>query len=112
MIKKQIAEDVGAIEGRTYIINDKPSINKAFNDHQKAKGSTELRRGDRGFLMCTLLRTKVVKDWKPSRNDLSTFEDYELTQHVLKKGYSWLVVDSDALHLRKITRWTKVKLEY
>lgn len=101
MIKKHIAEDVGAIEGRSYNVYDNPCINKALNDVKKTQGTIKLRRGERGTTICTLLRRDVVQDWKPSRKDLSAFEDYELTQHVLKKGYSWLSVDSDAWHLRK-----------
>ena len=99
MIKRHIAKDVGAIDGRDYFVNYKPNLNKVINNYRKHVGDTEIQLGGRGCTVCTLMRTDVVKDWKPSRDDLSAFEDYELTQHVIKKGYRWLDVDSDALHL-------------
>ena len=34
-----------------------------------------------------LIRTELVKDWEPSRPDLSSWEDYEITQHILRKGF-------------------------
>jgi len=34
-----------------------------------------------------LIRTEAVRDWRPSRPDLSSWEDYDITQHILRKGY-------------------------
>jgi glycosyltransferase involved in cell wall biosynthesis len=52
-----------------------------------------LRRGlwwyVRGETTNVLIRREVVKDWKPLDN-LGAFEDFHLTQHVLRKGYKWV----------------------
>jgi hypothetical protein len=47
-----------------------------------------------------LIRTDLVRDWAPSSPRLETYEDYELTQHLRKKGYSWLEIPTNAYHLK------------
>ncbi|WP_069807894.1 glycosyltransferase family 2 protein [Vulcanisaeta thermophila] len=58
--------------------------------------SDVIRRGllflARGFTINTLIRREAVKDWKPDPR-LEAWDDYSLTQHVLAKGYLWIVVD-------------------
>ncbi len=46
----------------------------------------------RGFTFSTLVRKDIVVDWKPHPN-LGAFEDYSLTQHIINKGYLWVLVD-------------------
>jgi glycosyltransferase involved in cell wall biosynthesis len=46
----------------------------------------------RGFLFSTLIRLEAIKDWRPHPR-LGAFEDYVITQHVLSKGFKWMLVD-------------------
>ena len=46
----------------------------------------------RGFTINTLIRTEAVKDWKPNPY-MGAWDDYSITQHVINKGYKWLVMD-------------------
>jgi glycosyltransferase involved in cell wall biosynthesis len=61
-------------------------------------GPTEVSR--RASTHNALIRTDLVRDWAPSDPRLETYEDYELTQHVRGKGYSWLEIPTDAYHLK------------
>lgn len=56
-----------------------------------------LKLGERGFTHNTLMKTDLVKDWMPPE-DLSAWEDYDLTRHILKKGYSWMKVSTESGH--------------
>jgi glycosyltransferase involved in cell wall biosynthesis len=96
-VTAHVAEKVGAIDAYALILVPpywQEIFDKRFNELRPFK----LQPGQRGYTVCTLLRTDLVKDWKPSRNDLSACEDYELTQHILRKGYDWVRVPADALH--------------
>jgi glycosyltransferase involved in cell wall biosynthesis len=46
----------------------------------------------RGFLFSTLIKLEAIKDWKPHPR-LGAFDDYVITQHVLSKGFKWVLVD-------------------
>lgn len=46
----------------------------------------------RGCTHSTIVKTSVVKDWKPSTN-LSAYEDWMLLRHVVKKGYVWRIIN-------------------
>lgn len=97
--------DVGAIQGRMYIKGLGKEWDKDVNAFERSKGIQKLHLKERGYTHNTLIRTKLVKDWKPSRADLSAWEDYEITQHVLSKGYKWLVVPVEAYHHKS---WKKI----
>ena len=110
-LSKFIDEDVGAIQGimRNYGFGgdlDKELFLWELKNNKKIKS---LKIGERGFTHNTLIRTDLVRDWKPSRKDLSAFEDYELTQHILNKGFKWLIIPNfRALHYKTLLEvWTK-----
>jgi glycosyltransferase involved in cell wall biosynthesis len=87
--------DVGAVQGTLLIKGLGKVWDNALNKSKRR--IYELHLGQRGFLHNTLIRTELVRDWNPPP-DLSAFEDYHLTQHVLKKGYRWIVVPTDSYH--------------
>jgi glycosyltransferase involved in cell wall biosynthesis len=87
--------DVGAVQGTLLIKGLGKIWDNALNKSKKRV--YELHLGQRGFLHNTLIKTELVRDWNPPL-DLSAFEDYHLTQHVLKKGYRWIVVPTDSYH--------------
>lgn len=47
----------------------------------------------RGHLGNTLVKTDIVKDWKPSPF-LCACEDYDLMKHIINKGYVWRMVNN------------------
>ncbi len=52
-----------------------------------------LQYGERTFgLWNALCRTNVFHDWRPSTPELSSWEDYELGMHALKKGFDWITI--------------------
>jgi len=97
-ITSHIKPKVGAIAGREQIVGLGKKWDDELNAFRWSKGTRELKIGERGTTVNTLIRTDLVKDWKPSRPDLSAWEDYEITQHILKKGYKWLEVNAHATH--------------
>jgi len=99
-IRSFIGEDVGAVQGIGYVTGLGEKWDEDLNAYRVSTHIRELRLGERGHTHNTLIRTKLVKDWKPSRKDLSAWEDYEITQHILKKGYKWLVVPAKAYHTK------------
>jgi len=46
----------------------------------------------RGLTTQTLIKKDAVKGWNPPR-ELAAFEDYHLTQHILHRGYKFIVVN-------------------
>jgi glycosyltransferase involved in cell wall biosynthesis len=110
---KFVEDDIGAIAGcmDEYGLGERWDRVKSEFRRKKSK-IRFLKKEERGWTHNTLIRTKVVKDWKPSREDLEAFEDYELTQHIINKGYKWLSVPSfDFARHRKTWKsiWEKGK---
>lgn len=103
-ITRCIEDDVGAIQGILLVKGLGEKWDRSLNNREKR--IVELKKGERGFTHNTLIRTKCVKDWKPSRRDLSAFEDYEITQHILGKGYRWIRVPVESYHKQS---WDKIK---
>lgn len=96
-----IKKDVGAVQG---ILSIKGLGIKWDNALRKDKvESRVLKIGDRGFTHNTLIKTDLVRDWIPPK-DLSAWEDYDLTTHILKKGYSWIKVSTDSRHNNSFKR--------
>lgn len=59
----------------------------------------EMKLGDRATcLNNSLFRTDAVRGWKPSLENLSSWEDYDITQFVLKNGYKWIQIKSETIH--------------
>lgn len=88
-VSSQIEPDVGAVEGLLFNYGSHPDLMRNRNRIAGSAKVTDLRVGDRGKTHNVLIRTDLVKDWNPSRPDLEAYEDWELTQHILKKGYKW-----------------------
>ena len=63
-----------------------------------------LKFGQRGFTHNTLIKTESVKDWIPDK-DLSAWEDYDLTVHIMNKKLSWIRVSTDSYHCGS---WRKI----
>ena len=86
---------VGAVQG---ILSTKGLGVKWDKALKKYKGDPIiLKLGERGFTHNALIKTELVRDWNPPEN-LSSWEDYDLTTHILKKGYSWLRVPTESMH--------------
>jgi glycosyltransferase involved in cell wall biosynthesis len=100
--------NVGAVEG-SYI--QLPDVHRSLHDYLRS-GSTsadilerlsikELTRRDviihglnpvRSTLSNVIIRKEAVVDWRPPTR-AGAYEDYLITQHVISKGFRWIVVD-------------------
>ena len=76
-------ESVGAIQADPKDIGKNSS---SFN----CKKPYNLKKYQRGFTGATLIKRDIIKD--ADIKDCQAFEDWFLTQHIIKKGYNWLVV--------------------
>lgn len=74
---------VGAIQA------DPKDIDKNSSSF-KCKKPYNLKKYQRGFTGATLVKRDVIKG--ADIKDCQAFEDWFLTQHVIKKGHNWLVV--------------------
>jgi len=83
-VSRYMIKNVGAIEGV-----DLSKTNREY---------VEVGRYERGLLCATLIRKDAVYDWKPRKGVETNFEDYDLTQHVIKKGFRWLRVNVPGAH--------------
>lgn len=86
---------IGAIQGMLDITGLGEEWDKALNKSNKK--IRFLKLGERGFTHNTLIKTELVKDWDPP-SDISAWEDYLLTQHILKKGYKWIIIPTQSKH--------------
>lgn len=93
---------IGAVQGSisTYGLGDKwdSALNKTSLD-------IPIINADRLFGSNMLIKTSLVKDWKPNLN-LSGCEDWDLTRHIRSKKHLCLTVPSKILHKRS---WVKTK---
>lgn len=116
-LTRHIAPKTGAVHGFMWTIGVE-KWRKIFNGRRPSRVQ-RLKKGDRGKTHNTLIKTELVKDWEPSQPDIQWFEDYEITKHVLAKGYDWLLIPVDAYHMEsyihllkqsagKIRGWKKV----
>jgi len=96
-VTKAITPKTGAVETYLRILAPSP-WQYVFDERFRRLKSFNLKLGQRGYTVATLIKTDLVRDWKPSRKDLTSFEDYELTQHVLKKGYAWTRIPAEGFH--------------
>ena len=97
-----MGEKVGAVHGNTVNIGLGEWVTKGFEKHNKNKYK-ELKRGERGFTTCTLIKTNLVKDWKPSTDEVSSYEDYEITQ----RAYRLFINDPDTIK----SFWKNLRVE-
>lgn len=80
---------VGAVQGflRLYVdYLDKAQLHEL--NHRK-EPTVEIT--GRGWTNNTLLMTEIVRDFNPPRT-VHSWEDFLITQHVIKKGYRWLEI--------------------
>jgi|GEM_PF-3550107 len=103
-LAKHMAHDIGAIQGDPEIIGLGSKWDESLSRYAHKDGVYYIKLGQGGNASILLMKAEAVRDWEPSRPDLSAYEDYELAQHVLKKGYHWVGVPVDAKHVRS---WKK-----
>ena len=90
-VAQYMTKDVGAVDGHLRV-KGLGKLDEPINKLQLSEPRT-LKQGERAFgLWNTLGRKDVFTTWKPSRPDLSAWEDYELGMHVLKSGYKWITI--------------------
>jgi glycosyltransferase involved in cell wall biosynthesis len=107
--------NVGAVEGSYIQLPDvRGSLHDCLRTGSTSTGSLqrrlsikELTRRDiiihglnplRSVLSNVIIRREAVVDWRPPRG-AGAYEDYLITQHVINKGFRWLVVNEPvALH--------------
>ena len=99
---------LGALQCMRRIVGLGSAFDDALNDYIMKNDTHDLKFGDRGGPDCTLFLTEAIKGWKPSRPDLSAYEDYEMTQYVLQKGYRWVVLSPREIEVYHICDWNKV----
>ena len=97
----ELNDDVGAVEGVPLVKGLGKWFDYALNGRARSR---ELTRGQRGYTIVTLLRKTVVEDWNPPEQ-LTSYEDYDLTQHIIKKGYRWVTTPVHAFHFKN---WRKL----
>ncbi len=87
---------VGAVQGQLLFKGLGEQWDQALNNDIKQK-TKKLKLGNRGMTHNTIIKTELVKDWVPPPT-LSSYEDYDLTQHILGKGYDWIVIPTKSFH--------------
>jgi GT2 family glycosyltransferase len=65
----------------------------------------KLKLGDRFNTSNCLIRTDIVKDWIPTIG-VNCYEDLDLGNYIMRKGYVVLFVPSNAIHFKN---WKKLK---
>jgi glycosyltransferase involved in cell wall biosynthesis len=88
-------EDIGAVCGIT--------TGKGFGWFSPyfydAMGLKELKFGERIYTGNTLIKTEYVKDWVPTYG-LNCYEDLEIGNHIMNKGYNVMFVPSTTIHYK------------
>lgn len=116
-----ISPEVGAIQGIDIPKGLGDKMDNALKSHilsQIKIGEISRKKWSRGYTHNTLIRTKLVKDWKPSNEKLSALEDLELTIHIQSKGYKWIVAPVIVYHFKtwkgviKNALWTGKSIKY
>jgi glycosyltransferase involved in cell wall biosynthesis len=89
---------VGAVQGAVNYSIDFLEKEQSFMQRRKKHGILEIT--GRGYTHNTILATELVRDFNPPQT-LHSWEDYLLTQHIIKKGYKWLQTSqTQAIHFR------------
>lgn len=84
-------EGIGAVQGFVRYSIDYLDSFAMFQLRYLIKGSIR-EITTRGLTNNTIILTNLVKDFKPP-SMVHSWEDFLLTQHVLKKGYKWISVN-------------------
>jgi glycosyltransferase involved in cell wall biosynthesis len=116
-LHKYMMSNVGAVEGSCVQLPDVINVIESLHDRLRTSSTSadslerlsvkKLTRRDiiihglnpaRGVLSNVIIRKEAVVDWRPSTK-AGAYEDYLITQHVISKGFRWIVVDKPvALH--------------
>lgn len=104
-----LGDGVAAVSGRSLLRGFGVGWDSALNKFRVKLGSKRLAAGDRGSTVNVLFRTSAVRDWEPSRVDVCAWEDYEIAQHIIQKGLTWLEVPTNCFH---ILSWMKFFMAY
>jgi glycosyltransferase involved in cell wall biosynthesis len=89
-------EGIGAVQGMEADDYEAREVNLATRElipFPSLKARMIIRHGlfnlVRGMTTQTLIKTEIVRDWKPEPF-LCSFEDFSLTQYLLSKGFKWV----------------------
>jgi len=55
----------------------------------------------RGYTFAILIRKSLADEWIPLPS-LSAYEDYNLSQHILRKGFYWIEIEPCVHHLKEV----------
>jgi glycosyltransferase involved in cell wall biosynthesis len=103
-VTSYITPEVGALEGTDLVVGLGKKWDSAINRYRMSLTKTPVKLDNgkwaRGYTTNTLIRTAIVKDWKPSDESLEAFEDLELTKHIQEQGYDWLKVPVVVFHVK------------
>ncbi len=104
LLMPKLTEQVGAIHALAFPVAPPRVIMKwdAWESRREGNGgkpsfeayfdvTSENYKSFRGYTHNTIVRTKLLKDWRPPK-DVSCYEDWLLLRHVTSKGYKWRVV--------------------
>jgi|WetSurSiteA1Bulk_404760.scaffolds.fasta_scaffold22260_2 glycosyltransferase involved in cell wall biosynthesis len=78
---------VGAIQGAVRYCIDYLDKEQMFLLGRRKKLIVEIK--NRGYTHNTILKTDIMRDFNPPQM-INSWEDYLMTQHLIKKGYRWL----------------------
>jgi hypothetical protein len=98
IVWSKMTGNVGVVSGKDIYVGLGKKTDEQFKSVTLKSKERTLRFGQRGLTVNLLLHSETVKDWVPSRSDLSSWEDYDLTQHVLRKGKEWVETNAYCYH--------------
>jgi glycosyltransferase involved in cell wall biosynthesis len=102
---------IGAVQGRARYFIDYLDKEQRFLLSRRKELTREIT--DRGYTYNTVLKTDIVRDFDPPHT-VHSWEDFLMTQHVIRKGYKWLEVnqvqvthyrDADRSYLSELRRY-------
>jgi glycosyltransferase involved in cell wall biosynthesis len=102
---------IGAVQGSARYFIDYLDKEQRFLLNRRKGLTREIT--DRGYTYNTVLETDVVRDFDPP-HVVHSWEDFLMTQHVIRKGYKWLEAnqvqvihygDADKSHLSELRRY-------
>ncbi|NYT12079.1 MAG: glycosyltransferase family 2 protein [Methanomassiliicoccales archaeon] len=83
--------ETGAVQGTA--LSTEPRLRRRMKDRweklTKEKGFFLLKPGQRGYTNCTILRRRLLSGLQIE--DLNSFEDWVIANHILEEGYSWKI---------------------
>jgi len=83
------SDEVGAVQG---LAVGERYIRKQFEPY-------ELQRNRRGYTNSTIIRRRLLEDVEI--DDMNAYEDWVIAQHIIGKGFEWMVVPVYSLHYHR-----------